>query len=454
MAMQMLNLGEAGCGTPGLRRSFTSGLMQQTPGTDSLKRRAKPLITSKNNIASLSNVTATDVARNSQVRVTINVRGTIYETLATTLARYPDTMLGDETRRAVYYDVRGDCLRFDRNRASFEAVLFYYQSHGCLICPFEVSMQEFENDCAFYGLDEDDVWIMKEREGFTRPPVVKQKRVAKTVREKLNEFLEDQNSSKPAGAFAIFSMLMVIGSVTLTCLTTLPEIHETLDPSDVSGNAISLSDMVMNVFFLLEILLKFACTPERLKFVKSPMNQIDAFAVFPYFIAFAIDVRQISSLAFIKVFRTVRVLRLLRFSKHSDTLRVVINILSSSVRDLFTVVFCMLLMSIMWGSLAYYVESGVGHTQFTSIPEAMWWAIQTIVCLGYGDVIPVTAAGKIAASAAAVVGALTLTVPLLSIGGRYLTMYSKTFDVKSMQMDGNNNNGSGGGSKTAGSGSR
>eukprot|EP00795_Rhopilema_esculentum_P017670 gene17670-9323_t len=199
--------------------------------------------------------------------------------------------------------------------------------------------------------------------------------------------------------------------------------------SSIFNSPLSVIELIMNIFFGLELILRFISAPKKFSFWKSPLNILDLFAVVPYFIFFAFDDTQITYLGFIKAFRTIRVLRFLRFSRHSDTLRVVINILSSSVRDLLTVVFCMLLMSISWGSLAYYIEVGSEETQFISILDGMWWAIQTIVCLGYGDIVPVTFPGKVAGSIVAAVGALTLTVPLLSIGGRYLQMYSRTFSI-------------------------
>ncbi len=418
--MQMFGMGDGASTTPGLRRSYS--------GQSSIElKRAKDA--SENDV--------------KKARIKINVSGTIYETLASTLRRYPDTLLGDSARRQCYYDARNDCLFFDRCRVTFEAILFYYQSDGCLIRPPDMGMEDFESECQFFGLDEDDIWLMKQREGFVRPPVLKEENneVADSLRLKLYLFLEFPNSSKLAAMFAIFSMLMIVGSVSMTCVTTLPDIPKDADPTDLKRSPISLSEFAMNVFFGLEFLMKLLTAPKRLKFFTSPMNLIDVLAVFPYFIVFAVDARQISNLAFLKAFRTVRVLRLLRFSKHFETLRVVISILSNSLQDLFTVVFCMLLMSVMWGSLAFYVEDGVATSQFISIPEGMWWAIQTIVCLGYGDVIPVTLPGKIAASAVAAIGALTLTVPLLSIGGRYLTMYCKTFKVAGMLDVDDNNNG-------------
>ena len=60
-------------------------------------------------------------------RIVINVSGLRFETRIQTLLRFPDTLLGDSRRRDRYYDPLRNEYFFDRDRTSFDSILYYYQ---------------------------------------------------------------------------------------------------------------------------------------------------------------------------------------------------------------------------------------------------------------------------------------------------------------------------------------
>jgi voltage-gated potassium channel len=66
----------------------------------------------------------------------------------------------------------------------------------------------------------------------------------------------------------------------------------------------------------------------------------------------------------------------------------------------------------------YYVETEAQPTKFTSIPATMWWGIETLTTVGYGDMIPITPWGRILGGIFAIagVGLLALPAAILSSG--------------------------------------
>jgi hypothetical protein len=85
-------------------------------------------------------------------KVIINVSGLRFETRASTLQRYPHTLLGDKQRRAEFFDYMNNEYFFERHRSSFEAVLYFYQSGGRLTRPENISAEIFLEEIKFFDL--------------------------------------------------------------------------------------------------------------------------------------------------------------------------------------------------------------------------------------------------------------------------------------------------------------
>jgi voltage-gated potassium channel len=62
-------------------------------------------------------------------------------------------------------------------------------------------------------------------------------------------------------------------------------------------------------------------------------------------------------------------------------------------------------------TLLYIVEGDGQPEAFGSIPRAMWWSIATLTTVGYGDVIPVTAIGRLLSGLTALLGIGLIAMP-------------------------------------------
>ena len=84
----------------------------------------------------------------------LQVSGLRYETQIRTLNQFPDTLLGDPSRRIRYFDPVRNEYYFDRHRNCFEAIIYYYQSGGRLRRPVNVPLDVFSEEIQFYELGE------------------------------------------------------------------------------------------------------------------------------------------------------------------------------------------------------------------------------------------------------------------------------------------------------------
>merc|ERR1711936_1157005 len=87
-----------------------------------------------------------------------------------------------------------------------------------------------------------------------------------------------------------------------------------------------------------------------------------------------------------------------------------------------------------FGSLLYYIESGEEDTGFTSIPQGMWWAVQTLTSLGYGDFPVQTILGKLVGSFTAVCGVLVMALPIPIVVDNFADYYSEQKKIEAKEL--------------------
>ena len=83
-------------------------------------------------------------------------------------------------------------------------------------------------------------------------------------------------------------------------------------------------------------------------------------------------------------------------------MRSLLSALDAERRALFGCLLIMLGAALIAATLMHVVEGEVQPEKFGTILNSMWWAIVTIGTIGYGDVVPVTALGKLVATGAIV----------------------------------------------------
>ena len=359
-------------------------------------------------------------------RVVINIGGEVFETTVGTLGRFPDTLLGNREKRTPYYCTTSRQYFFNRSRMFFDAILFFYQSRGLLSCPPGVAYHLFEEECRFYELPEEAIKRIKPKElqELDADDETKNDNYHKSItfRSKIWDLTQNPETSVFARLFSILSLLFMVMSVISSCVETLPALKAHSHVYEHSPWAIN--ELFLNSFFLLELLLGISCAPNLRNFMKSTMTLVDIIAVVPYFIVLTVAKDQLQSVGFLRIVRLIRITKMFKLSKHCTRLKIVGNILLSCVHEFTTLLICLCIIVILAGSLIYYLEDGgTNGSGFTTIPMGMYWAVQTISTVGYGDVTPLTIGGMLFASAFMLFGAITMSIPVLSIVAKFEAEY-------------------------------
>lgn len=206
--------------------------------------------------------------------------------------------------------------------------------------------------------------------------------------------------------------------IALVGLSVLSVILESVPEYDRQFRRLFLAvEYVAVAVFTLEYLLRLWCAPEhtpysdktalgaRLAFVASGSAIIDLLTILPVYISFffAADLR---------VLLLLRLLRFFKLARYSAGIRTMVAVMEAERKALLATGILLFGAVLFSATAIHLAEHEAQPENFGSIPAAMWWAIVTITTVGYGDVTPVTLAGRIIASITMVTGYVMLGLPV------------------------------------------
>lgn len=179
-------------------------------------------------------------------------------------------------------------------------------------------------------------------------------------------------------------------------------------------------ELVSIVLFTLEYLLRIYVANirgrSRWSYIFSFYGLIDLLAIAPFFLPFilALDLRVIRIL---RIFRFIRIFKLGRFGQSFKAIK---SVIKDTKEELAMTMFMALVLLLISSTLMYYAENEAQPEQFKSIGHSLWWAIATLTTVGYGDIYPITAIGKIISSVIAIIGIGFIALPTGIISSAFI----------------------------------
>lgn len=207
-----------------------------------------------------------------------------------------------------------------------------------------------------------------------------------------------------------FITLLIVANVAAVMLETVVWIGEPYRSYFAAFDRFSV--MVFTVEYVLRL---WSCTSDaryaapvrgRLRYALRPMSLVDLLAIAPFYLEFlAVDLRIVRTL------RLFRLFRIFKLARYADSMVTLGQVLRSRRDELLVTLFVVLVLLVFASSAMYYVESEAQPQQFSSIPAAMWWGVATLTTVGYGDVYPVTTAGRFLGAGIAILGVGLFALP-------------------------------------------
>lgn len=148
----------------------------------------------------------------------------------------------------------------------------------------------------------------------------------------------------------------------------------------------------------------------RLRYALTPYMIVDLMAILPFYVMVTLVGGGVD-LRFLRGLRLFRFVRLLKLTRHSESVQMLVRAGRLKRDELAITSFAVVILLVTASSLMYFAERGAQPEEFSSIPASLWWGVVTLTTVGYGDVHPVTPVGKAIGMAVAVMGIGVVALP-------------------------------------------
>ncbi len=198
-----------------------------------------------------------------------------------------------------------------------------------------------------------------------------------------------------------FLLIMILLSITVIMLDSVESLHE---KHKIYFHRL---EWIFTILFTVEYVFRISLSKTPFRFIFSFLGLVDLISILPTYISLFFGGFQ--TLLIMRALRLLRIFRIFRLSHFMTDLRFLTRAMQSSMRKITIFFLFALVIVIIMGSVMYIVEDP--KDGFTSIPQCIYWAISTITTVGYGDIVPITAVGKVVANIVMLIGFAIIAVP-------------------------------------------
>lgn len=215
----------------------------------------------------------------------------------------------------------------------------------------------------------------------------------------------------------IASKIFDLFIIALIIINTISVIAETFKLPPNIKPSLNWIEIISVIIFTIEYILRLWTAnflyPDkgpimsRIRYIFSFMAIIDLLAILPFYIPFVFPV----DLRVLRTLRVVRLFRLFKINRYTNALSTIGTVFKSKANQLISSMIVVSLLMIIASVMMYNVESAAQPDKFQNAFSGLWWAIATLTTVGYGDIYPITVAGRVLSAIIAFLGIGLVAVP-------------------------------------------
>lgn len=237
----------------------------------------------------------------------------------------------------------------------------------------------------------------------------------KTLKQRWQAFMNNQElkdklydiifeSDSPMGRkFDLLLIVAIILSILIVTCDSLFRGHIWVMRSFV------ILEYVLTAFFTIEYLARLYCSPRPKAYAMSFFGLIDLVSILPMYLG--IFIHSARFMIVLRSFRLIRIFRIFRLFAFLQEGYLLLESIRASFRKISVFFLFVAIIVICLGTVMYMVEHDVEGSQFTDIPTSIYWAVVTMTTVGYGDITPITDAGRFFSAIVMLLGYTIIAVP-------------------------------------------
>lgn len=214
-------------------------------------------------------------------------------------------------------------------------------------------------------------------------------------------------ASKLFDFFIIFLIVLNLGIVIAETFTISKNIKSVFHVIETVSVVLFTVEYVLRVWTSDLMHPEYNAHKARLRYMISFMAVIDLLSILPFYIPFIIPI----DLRVLRTLRITRLFRLFKVNRYTSALTIIGKVFKRKASQLVASMFVVFLLMLIASILMYNIENAAQPDTFHNAFDALWWAIATLTTVGYGDIYPITAGGRILSSIIAVLGIGLVAVP-------------------------------------------
>lgn len=193
-----------------------------------------------------------------------------------------------------------------------------------------------------------------------------------------------------------------------------------------------VASVVFTVEYALRILTADFLYPEsgtikaRIKYVFSPMALVDLVAILPFWLPMLLP----GTMLGLRALRLVRLLRIFKLNRYFDAIKSLGEVIVLKKRELLGSLFFVSILMLISSLLMYSAEHEAQPDVFRNAFSGLWWAVATLTTVGYGDIYPVTALGRLLGAFIAFSGLAAVAIPTGIISSGLMEALSRGREAK------------------------